>query len=366
MKIYFYIAKRFLISLIKVQLGILALIFLLVATEELRFLSEKGVDVQTTVWLIFGKMPEMMATTFPLVMLIASLSTFLGLARTSELVIVRASGISALKILMAPVVVTILIGIIGVTIFNPIIAASIRYTTDIHATITGDKGNQLSVSSEGLWLRQTGDDNHFVIQAQSPNSSGDILFNARFHEYTTTGILLRRIETPRAVLTTGAWQLLRAKQWVFTKVDGNSEIEVIHASNITLPTDLTSQRILESFATPETISVWQIPAFINQLEASGFSAIRHRVFFMAQLASPLMLVAMVLIGAAFSLRHARFGGAGVMSLLAVLSGFLLFALKNVAESLGEAQEVPIILATWAPPAAAALFALAYVLHLEDG
>jgi len=28
--------------------------------------------------------------------------------------------------------------------------------------------------------------------------------------------------------------------------------------------------------------------------------------------------------------------------------------------------VPILLATWAPPMAAALFALAYVLHLEDG
>lgn len=79
-----------------------------------------------------------------------------------------------------------------------------------------------------------------------------------------------------------------------------------------------------------------------------------------------MLVAMMFIGAAFSLRHARFGHAGIMALLAILSGFLLFALKNVAESLGQAQEVPILLATWAPPTAAALFALAFVLHLEDG
>ena len=75
---------------------------------------------------------------------------------------------------------------------------------------------------------------------------------------------------------------------------------------------------------------------------------------------------MMLIGAAFSLRHARFGHAGVMAIMAILTGFLLFAIKSVAESLGQAQEVPILLATWASPLAAALFALAFVLHLEDG
>ncbi len=79
-----------------------------------------------------------------------------------------------------------------------------------------------------------------------------------------------------------------------------------------------------------------------------------------------MLVAMMLIGTAFSLRHARFGHLGVMALLAVVSGFVLFAIVNVAESLGQAQEVPILLAIWAPPLAATLFAMAFVLHLEDG
>ena len=97
-----------------------------------------------------------------------------------------------------------------------------------------------------------------------------------------------------------------------------------------------------------------------------FSSLRHQVFLQSQFSTPLLLVAMMLIGAAFSLRHARFGHAGVMAIMAILTGFLLFAIKSVAESLGQAQEVPILLATWASPLAAALFALAFVLHLEDG
>lgn len=366
MRLYSYIARRFLISLLRVQIGVSVLVFLLIATEELRFLSQKDVDLQTTIWLITLKLPEMLAITFPIVMLLASLFLFLGLARTSELVIVRASGVSALKILLAPIVVSILIGVIAIALINPIVAATIRNVDLIHTQISGGKSNLLSISGDGLWLRQTTPTGQFVIQAQRSNSRGSVLYNVRFHEYTETGILMRRIEAPRAELKSGEWKLFRAVQWQFIKTNGTSEIEILEARNINLPTDLTRERILESFATPETLSIWRIPAFIEQLELSGFSAVSHKVFLHSQFSGPLMLVAMVLIGAAFSLRHARFGHTGIMALLAVLSGFLLFALKNVAESLGEAQEVPIILATWAPPAAAALFALTYLLHLEDG
>ena len=366
MKLYFYIARKFLTSLIRVQVSVFALIALLVATEELRFLSEQDVDLQTSIWLIVLKLPASLAMTFPLVMLLASLFMFLGLARTSELVIVRASGISALKILLAPIAVSVLIGLVGIAIFNPIVAATTRNADILHAQITGAPGSQLSVSGDGLWLRQTTPTGQFVIQAQNANRDGNILFNVRFHEYTPTGTLIRRIETPRAELKSGEWRLYDAPQWIFSENASGSNVTTHVASDIILPTDLTKERILESFAAPETLSIWRIPEFIEQLELSGFSAVRHKVFLQSQLATPLLLTAMVLIGAAFSLRHARFGNTGVMALLAVLSGFLLFALKNVAESLGQAQEVPIVLATWAPPAAAALFALAYLLHLEDG
>ena len=236
----------------------------------------------------------------------------------------------------------------------------------MRAEYTGIGGNQLSISREGLWLRQTGENSNFIIQARSSSRNGDILYGVRFHEFSTNGDLVRRIEAARAELQPGAWKLFNATQWRFLDKNLFETADIRPYPEIVLPTDLTSDRILSSFAAPKTISVWKLPAFIDQLNASGFSAVRHEVFLQSQYATPLTLVAMMLIGAAFSLKHARFGNAGVMALLAILSGFLMFAVKNVAESLGQAQEVPVLLATWAPPLAAALFALAFVLHLEDG
>lgn len=365
MRLYRYIGWRFVVSVVKVQLSILALVLLLQATAELRFLSELDVSFTKTLWLIIISLPPTLSMTFPLVILLASLFTFQSLSRTSELVIVRASGISALKILLVPIAVTLVVGVFGITVFNPIVATSNRVTADIHVELTGKSGTRTSISSDGLWLRQTMDDVHFIIQARSSNRDGNILFDVRFHEFAPDGNLSRRIESDQAVLNQGSWYIRNARQWILdaSVIEG---YQFIDFTNITLPTNLTRERILESFATPETLSVWRIPAFIQQLEDSGFSAVRHRVFLQSQISSPLLFVAMVLIGAALSLRHARFGQTGVRALIAVLMGFLLIAMKNVAESLGEAQEVPVVFATWALPIAATLLALAYVLHLEDG
>ncbi len=366
MTLYYYIARKFLYNVVRVQLSLFALLLLIVTTDVMRFFAERGVEAKIYIQLISVTLPESMSITFPLVVLLGSMFTFLGMSRSSEMVIVRASGVSALKMLMAPTIVTILIGLITIAAWNPILAATIRKSSEIRAEYTGVGGNQMSISREGLWLRQTGENSNFIIQARNSSRSGDNLYGVRFHEFSTEGDLVRRIEAARAELQPGAWKLFNATQWRFLDKNLFETADIRPYPEIVLPTDLTSDRILSSFAAPKTISLWKLPAFIDQLNASGFSVVRHEVFLQSQYATPLMLVAMMLIGAAFSFRHVRFGNAGVMALLAILSGFLLFAVKNVAESLGQAQEVPILLATWAPPMAAALFALAFVLHLEDG
>jgi lipopolysaccharide export system permease protein len=85
-----------------------------------------------------------------------------------------------------------------------------------------------------------------------------------------------------------------------------------------------------------------------------------------ELARPLMLIAMMIIGAAFTLQNARAGNLGVSVFLALICGFSLYFLQNVAMTLGEAGEIPVFAAAWAPPLAAVLFAVGLFLRFEDG
>ena len=85
-----------------------------------------------------------------------------------------------------------------------------------------------------------------------------------------------------------------------------------------------------------------------------------------ELALPLLLGAMVLLAAGFTMRHARFGRTGQMVLLAILCGFALFFLRNFGQVLGENGQIPVALAAWGPPVAAGLLSLGLLLHVEDG
>ena len=135
---------------------------------------------------------------------------------------------------------------------------------------------------------------------------------------------------------------------------------------MTVPSALTQDGIIDSFGKPEFIQIWDLPQFIAQLDEAGFSARRYAVWFQMELAQPLFLMALVMVAAAFTMRHVRMSNTGVSVLSAIMLGFSLHYIRNFAQVLGENGQIPIILAAWAPPVASFLLAFGILLHKEDG
>ena len=174
-----------------------------------------------------------------------------------------------------------------------------------------------------------------------------------------------RIRADKAQLDPGFWRLTGAKQWPLAE-DNPERTSKALADGTQMATDLTRDKIRDSFGTPSAISFWDLPAYIRGLERAGFSARSHQVWLQMELALPLLLVAMVLIAAGFTMRHARMARTGSLVLMALLAGFAVFFLRNFGQVLGENGQIPITMAAWTPPVAAAMLALGLLLHLEDG
>ncbi|GIX14821.1 MAG: hypothetical protein KatS3mg118_2780 [Paracoccaceae bacterium] len=224
----------------------------------------------------------------------------------------------------------------------------------------------LSISREGLWLRQADSQGYYVIRAQRADPDGERLYEASFFQFTADNRLAGRIEAARAELMPGAWRLSDARLWSFDPDNALRPPGLTMAEELEVPTTLTSDRILDSFASPDAIGIWDLPEFIATLRASGFSARRHEMHLQKELAKPLLFAAMVLLGAAFSMRHLRAGGVGLMLLGAALSGFALFFLSDISQALGASGAIPTPIAAWMPPMAATLAASALLLYTEDG
>ena len=126
------------------------------------------------------------------------------------------------------------------------------------------------------------------------------------------------------------------------------------------------QPLRDRFETPSTVPIWNLPSVIQNLKSAGFSARRHQVWLQAEMARPLFLISLVLLGAAFCMRHIRFGSMGIAILTSVVCGFGLLYLRNFAQVLGESGQLPVAVAVWTPPIAAFLLSLSIILHMEDG
>ena len=365
MKLDLYFARRFLYTFSALFVLFFLFYALLDMVEQLRQFDSDRIGFLGVLHLTALNVPAGLYRILPLIVILSTIALFLNLARKSELVVTRAAGRSALRSLVSPVLMALLLGGLAVAMFNPIVAATTKQYETVASRYSDRASSILSISKEGLWLRQGDENGQTVIRAERANLDGTHLFSATFVGFGADGRPTYRIEAEGAELTENAWRLDKAKRWELTGA-AIPEQEAVISDNLTVPSDLTPDRIRDSFGTPSAIPIWELPAFIERLERAGFSARQHRVWLQMELALPLMLAAMVMIGAGFTMRHTRFGKTGMMVLLAILTGFLIFFIRNFAQILGENGQIPIMLAAWAPPIAAILMTLGLLLHLEDG
>jgi lipopolysaccharide export system permease protein len=365
MTLSLYIARRFLWTVGRVFLVFFGIMMLIDMIEQLRRFSDEGVGFAVAAQLSLLSVPATLYRILPLIMIMGAIAMFLGLARSSELVVVRAAGRSGLRFLVTPLLVSVALGLLAIAFFNPLVAAMSKAYDDKRSELSQGGRSVLSVADSGLWLRQGSEDGQTVIQAARSNLDGTELFGVTFLGFDGQGLPKTRIEAETAKLTRGAWQLTGTKTWDLTAA--NPEQAAVSAEGpIALPSDLTPERIRDSFGTPSAIGFWDLPRYIADLERAGFSARAYKLWYQMELALPLLMAAMVLVAAGFTMRHVRFGGTGQMVLYALLAGFGIYFLRNFAQALGDSGQIPVVLAAWSPPLAATFFSLGLLLHLEDG
>ena len=359
-----YFARRFAATFAYTLAGFFLLMILIDLVEQLRRFGGDA-TFGALLQLSLLNLPQALYAILPLIMVLATIAMFLGLARSSEMVVTRAAGRSALRALVAPLAVTVLIGAVTVAVFNPLVAATTKEFEVRETALRAQGASVLALSDSGIWLRQGSDISQTVIHADRSNLDGTLLQSVTFMTFTPTEGPVRRIEAASATLTPGGWNLTDAKVWPLDRGRIAEQWATTHTT-LRIASTLTADEIRDSFGEPSAIPIWELPAFIKRLELAGFSATRHAVWFQMELALPAFLLAMVLIGAGFTMRHQRGGRTGVMVLAAVLICFALFFLRNFAQILGENGQIPAVLAAWPPPIAAIGASLGLLLHLEDG
>ncbi len=362
-RIQLYVLARTLLG-VGAALAVVASVVMLVDFVELSRTDGARADISffTLIELVLLKSPTVMLILLPFIFLFGAMGAFVALNRRSELVAMRAAGISAWRFVTPAAIAAFAAGVLTITVLNPLAAGLNARFEDMHAAL-GQSGQ--GRSHPEIWLRQANDGEQIVIHAREHDAfrgairlKGVSIF---IQNLAARGPLdfSRRIEADEAILMPGYWRLNRVRE-------AAPGAAFVRSEQLSIPSSLDRQTAMEKFVAPGAVSFWALPATIRAANEAGYSSAPYRLRFQQLLAMPLLLAAMSVVAATFSLRLSRLGDLARLALAGITLGFAVFFLNQFCGALGASESVPVALAAWATPTLALLSGLTVLCYTEDG
>ncbi len=343
-KINIYILKKFLYCFLITFLILGAILFIGDFVEQFRKSAGKGVPINIILQLALFNFPNLINYTLPITSFFGSILAFLILIRNSESIVISGMGISNLRTIIPALFLYFFLGVIFITLINPLISAfDDRYSSIKYEYI--DKIDKFaSITKNGLWLKQ---DNYeigvnSVLYAKDTEDKGNSLYNFMLLEYDQKGSFSGRIDGKRAILNNGYWEMFEIQ---ITPKYGESS----YLNNYKYATNINSEDISDSISSPSSISIWRLLTFINFLEELGYSAIDFKMHLYSLISLPFFISALVFL--AFSLvkgvkPNDKFSKVIISSLILI---FFLYFSSNLLNALGSTSQIHPIVANFSMP-----------------
>ena len=282
-------------------------------------------------------LPKLVYQFFPMAALLGTMLGLGMLANHSELVVIRAAGVSKLRIALAAIKALLAMILIVFFIGEVVAPPAEQHAEQMKLEALGSK---ISFNTAfGLWLR----DGETVINVRTLQGK-DRLAGVTLYRFAEDRRLLRRIEARTAVRKAGAWELQGVIVTDFL-ADGPVTIK-----RRTLPWQtMLDQELVDTVSyNPDSLSLWDQYVYVDYLKRNGLDARLYELAMWNKLVMPLTILAMVLLAVPFVFVSARHGGMGRQVLFGFLIGILFYIVDRLMGQVGLVYRLPPWLAASTP------------------
>src|SRR5436305_3349107 len=286
------------------------------------------------------RIPLLISRFLPFSVLLGTLIAFVGLNQHSEVVAMKAAGLSAHQIL-APLIVASIVIAAGLFAFDEaVVVNSARvvnaWSDNDYKPIPPDRGILTNIwVLSGEDLVRAG-----IVNGRAPNL---IVRDMTVYE-RTGGILQRVIRIARAVPrpTSHDWALHDVRVY-------DAGMNVVR--RVPLMTGLggvTPQQLTIAKVEPTELDYWTLKRRIAELELAGRPSDEARAGLAHKIAQPFSILLMPLLAAIAAFGLARSGQVLVRAVIGMALGFAYFVVDNFSVAMGNAGTYPPLIAAWAP------------------
>lgn len=335
-----YLAKMFVTRILAV------LVMLVLVLQMLDLLSTSGEILaqpgngQEQLWIyVTLRVPQLVQRFLPYSVLLATIITLVTLNQNSEVISMKAAGLSAHQILAPLLLTAALVSAVSFA-FNE------RIVTRATATLKAWEASDYGVIPRESGVRSNvflADGTNILAAATVSGSGAETkMTGVTWYRRSPSGTLAEQIRAPEAVYAAPGWRLRDATRFQVQSASTSEDEMVVVAEDLT-PAQVELGRI-----DPDTQSFWELSQSIDAYEAADRRSSDLRAKWWHKLSGPLSAFLMPLLGAVAAFGLARSGQLFVRAIIGMSLGFAYFVVDNAALAMGNFGGYSAFLAAWAP------------------
>lgn len=352
-----YLAKTFAVRI----LAVLVMLILILQTLDLlgesgKILAVPGNGQADLLRYVGFRTPQLIAMFLPYSVLLATIITLATLNQNSEVIAMKAAGLSAHQVL-APLFLTAAVVTLGSFIFNERVVT--RSTATLKAWTAAEYGAVPKDSGvrTNVYLR----DGPNILTAGALSGSGDgmVMENVTWYRRDARGIVLEQVRSPRATFARPGWRLESPLRFDVATTTQTALAPLV------LARDVTPAQVAISNVDPDAQSLLQLSRSITAMKAAGRRTSELEGKWWHKISGPLAALLMPLLGAVAAFGLARSGQLLIRAVIGMALGFAYFVVDNAALAMGNFGGYPPLVAAWAPFVLFALIGETVLVRTEE-
>jgi len=348
-----YISRNILVATAVVGLVVAALVALSVLIGEADSIGDGSYSLLDVIAYTLLRLPDNLYLVLPVVALLGALLALGALAAGSELVVVRASGMSMRRLALSVSIAGIVLALLAVAMGEYLGPAGVRLGDNLRDEARhGHVGDNID---DGLWLRQ----GNTVVRIDGTLPGGRI-DGLDVYEMTDDGQLQRALVAPSAELRD---QKLIVENPKFTRI-GEQKTETGQPDMLTLNVDIDPSVLDLAVTAPEELSTPGLWRYIDYLQANDINADDYRLAFWRNIVNPFTVWILVVFALPFAFGSLRSASAGQRLFMGGLIGLIFFLVNEIVASSGPVYGIAPWLAASLPTVLLALATFVWMRRLS--
>ena len=346
MKTYIkFLCYIFLRSFFYVFLVMFSLVFILNVLSELEFFKDIDVGIDFTLLLSLLNSPSMIFEMFPFIFLLTTQFFFIKLFNNNELEVLKYSGLKNSSILIIISFLSLIMGIIIITVFYNFSANLKNFYLEKKSQYTTDGKYLAVVTKNGLWIKDEIDDKIYIIN--STEIKDNFLIDNFITEFNKNYEVIRNVQSKKIDVSKKQWIISNAKIYN----DNDYEIKEVLKIN----TNFNYKRITTLYSNLSSLNFFQIIELKNNYKKLNYSLTEVNMQILKIIAFPLYLVLITILSALIMFKVKRLDTTTFKISLGLFISVIIYYINNFFLVMGNTERIPLIFAIFTPLVILGLF-----------